>query len=39
MKNIIYHTVGTLPESNRKIVRTRGKIESPNTYMNVNLIV
>ena len=30
MKKKTYHTVGTVPKSNRKIVK-RGKIDTPNT--------
>jgi len=32
MKNKKYHTVGTVPKSNRKIVE-RGKIDIPNTQI------
>ena len=34
MKNKIYHTVGTVPKSTRKIV-PRGKIDTPNTHTDV----
>jgi len=30
MKNKQYHTVGTVPKANRKIIE-RGKIDTPNT--------
>ena len=32
MKNKKYHTVGTIPKSNRKIVE-RGKIDTPNIHI------
>jgi len=32
MKNKKYHTVGTVPKSNRKIVE-RGKVYTPNTQI------
>jgi hypothetical protein len=32
MKNIKYHTVGTIPKANIKIVE-RGKINTPNTQI------
>jgi len=35
MKNIKYHTVGTIPKANIKIVE-RDKIDTPNTYTNRN---
>ena len=32
MRNKKYHTVGTFPRSNRKIVE-RGRIDTPNTHI------
>jgi len=32
MENKKYHTVGTVPQSNRKIIERR-KIDSPNTHI------
>jgi hypothetical protein len=34
MKSKKYHTVGTIPKSNIKIV-ARGKIDTPNTHKNM----
>jgi hypothetical protein len=36
MKTIIYHTVGTIPKSNRNIAE-KGKIDTPNTYIHYRL--
>jgi len=35
MKNMKYHTVGTIPKYNRKIVE-RGKIDTPKTQIHDN---
>ena len=35
MKNIKYHTVGTVPKFNRKI-QYRGKTDTPNTQIHDN---